>query len=101
VTRFIGLAPVGNAAKQKSLHALGLQPATHMDIATLQQKPAGSTPCPYNTQKRSLEDNLQDQVPPPSWRVWMATSLCHTRTLASTVLFCGAHMSVGLSQHRG
>ena len=39
VTRFIGLASVGNMAKQKSLHALGLVPAASMEIATLQQKP--------------------------------------------------------------
>ena len=39
VTRFIGLAAVGNAAKQKSLHALGLTPASQMDLKTLQQKP--------------------------------------------------------------
>ncbi len=65
MTRFIGLGEVGNASKQKSLHALGLQPAAYMDIEALQQKPAGSTPCPYvAAQKRSLEDNLQDQVQP-------------------------------------
>lgn len=39
VTRFIGLAGVGNMAKQKWLHALGLIPAAHMDVAALQQKP--------------------------------------------------------------
>lgn len=39
VTRFIGLAGVGNVAKQKWLHALGLLPAADMDVAVLQQKP--------------------------------------------------------------
>lgn len=39
VTRFIGLAAVGNVAKQKSLHALGLVPAADMDVEALQQKP--------------------------------------------------------------
>jgi hypothetical protein len=39
VTRFVGLASVGNMAKQKSLHALGLMPASNMEIETLQQKP--------------------------------------------------------------
>ena len=63
MTRFIGLGQVGNGMKQKSLHALGLQPATQMDITALQQKAAGSTPCPYSTaSKRSLEDNVQGQV---------------------------------------
>ena len=44
VTRFIGLAAVGNVAKQKSLHALGLVPAAEMDMETLQQKPEVSFP---------------------------------------------------------
>jgi hypothetical protein len=47
VTRFIGLAPVGNAAKQKSLHALALVPAADMDAASLGARPEGTTPCPY------------------------------------------------------
>jgi hypothetical protein len=34
-TRFIGLAPVGNAAKQKFLHALALVPAVDMDQKAL------------------------------------------------------------------
>lgn len=34
-----------------------------MDAAALQQKPAGSTPCPYTiAQKRPLEENLGGQV---------------------------------------
>ncbi|KAL0053002.1 hypothetical protein WJX82_011315 [Trebouxia sp. C0006] len=61
VTRFIGLASVGNMAKQKSLHALGLVPAASMEIATLQQKPEGTTPSPYEAaaqakKKRPNED---------------------------------------------
>ena len=44
VTRFIGLAAVGNVAKQKSLHALELVPASEMHIDTLQQKPEVSYP---------------------------------------------------------
>lgn len=39
MTRFIGLAGVGNVAKQKWLHALGLLPAADMDVQALQQKP--------------------------------------------------------------
>ncbi len=34
-TRFIGLAPVGNAGKQKFLHALALVPAVDMDQKAL------------------------------------------------------------------
>ena len=43
VTRFIALAAVGNVAKQKWLHALGLLPAAHMDVQALQQKPEVSS----------------------------------------------------------
>ena len=38
-TRFIGLAPVGNAAKQKFLHALALVPAVDMDQKALTVHP--------------------------------------------------------------
>lgn len=63
VTRFIGLAEFGNASKQKSLHALGIQPAAEMEPSALQQKPAGSTPCPYTAaQKRPVDDTLRGQV---------------------------------------
>ncbi len=41
------LFQVGNAKKQKSLHALGLVPAKDMDIATLHQQPDGTSPCPF------------------------------------------------------
>lgn len=68
VTRFIALAGVGNTGKQKSLHALGLQPAALMAAAELQQTPAGTTPCPYTLiPKRPLDDNLQGQA---SWEVF-------------------------------
>ncbi len=49
VTRFIGLAEVGNASKQKSLHALALVPASQMDVKELQQKPADTTAIPFKT----------------------------------------------------
>ena len=48
VTRFVGLASLGNAAKAKALHALALVPAADMDLATLHQKPDGTTPSPYH-----------------------------------------------------
>lgn len=68
VTRFIGLGSVGNAAKAKSLHALALVPAAEMDVATLTQRPEGTTPCPYelpSTSKRPFpgdDDGLGEQV---------------------------------------
>eukprot|EP00884_Botryococcus_braunii_P002535 jgi/Botrbrau1/12282/Bobra.0323s0022.2 len=49
VTRFIGLAKVGNESKQKSLHALALVPASQMDVKELQQKPADTTAIPFET----------------------------------------------------
>ncbi|KAL4423189.1 hypothetical protein ABPG77_000322 [Micractinium sp. CCAP 211/92] len=47
VTRFIGLAEVGNPNKQKWLHALGLTPASQMTPEQLTAVPEGSTVCPY------------------------------------------------------
>ncbi len=70
MTRFIGLGSVGNAAKAKSLHALALVPAAEMDVATLTQRPEGTTPCPYelpSTSKRPLpgaDEDLGKQVRP-------------------------------------
>lgn len=68
VTRFIGLAPVGNEARAKSLHALALAPAADMDAAALASRPEGTTPCPYelpSTSKRGApgqDDDLGEQV---------------------------------------
>jgi hypothetical protein len=70
VTRFIGVAEVGNPTKQKSLHALALTPAVQMDVAELQQKPPDTTPLPYQATsggKRSLPEDdsgLGEQVWP-------------------------------------
>ncbi|KAL6784615.1 CGL125 [Auxenochlorella protothecoides x Auxenochlorella symbiontica] len=47
VTRFIGLAQVGNGAKQKWLHALALTPAAEMTPEALQVQPPGSTGNPF------------------------------------------------------
>jgi hypothetical protein len=46
-TRFVALAPVGNAGKQKFLHALGLVPASTMSPEQLAQQPDGCTPSPF------------------------------------------------------
>ena len=58
-TRFIGLAAVGNANKQKHLHALGLMPAVDMDQKALTARPEGASDSPYGgaaNGKRPLED---------------------------------------------
>ena len=59
VTRFIGLACVGNVAKQKSLHALGLTPAAQMDLEALQQKPEVS--CLVTSDPASLQTEFVSQ----------------------------------------
>lgn len=46
-TRFISLASVGNAKKQKWLHALGIEPGGTMNPIKLCQMPPDSTPSPY------------------------------------------------------
>jgi hypothetical protein len=46
-TRFISLAAVGNAAKAKWVHALGLEPAAKMSQEELGTKPEGATASPY------------------------------------------------------
>ena len=64
VTRFIGLAMVGNTGKQRFLHALALVPAAEMDAATLAAKPANTTPSPYEgvatARKRPYEASIGD-----------------------------------------
>ncbi|KAK1408548.1 hypothetical protein QVD17_40416 [Tagetes erecta] len=47
VTRFIGLAAVGNASKQKFIHAISPTPASTMSSTELSTKPPNSTLSPY------------------------------------------------------
>ncbi|XP_078438786.1 cwfJ-like family protein / zinc finger (CCCH-type) family protein [Wolffia australiana] len=73
VTRFVGLAAVGNKNKQKFLHAISPTPAKNMSPADLNARPAGTTISPYltyegndhpNAAKRAADDELGQQ----SWR---------------------------------
>lgn len=48
VTRFIGLARVGNPSKQKWIYALNLTPLDKMKFSELVQKTTDETDCPYN-----------------------------------------------------
>jgi hypothetical protein len=50
-TRFVGLAHVGNASKQKFLHALQLAPAAGQSPEQLAALPEGSTASPYTARK--------------------------------------------------
>ncbi|ONK59274.1 uncharacterized protein A4U43_C08F4770 [Asparagus officinalis] len=47
VTRFLGLAAVGNKDKQKFIHAISPIPASTMSAAELQSKPLHTTSSPY------------------------------------------------------
>ena len=48
VTRFLGLARVGNPNKDKWLYALSLSPLDKMRVGELLQKTTDETECPYN-----------------------------------------------------
>ncbi|ESQ42724.1 hypothetical protein EUTSA_v10013022mg [Eutrema salsugineum] len=71
VTRFLGLAQVGNKNKQKFLHALSPTPTSIMSPSELNARPPNTTLCPYNLQeganeskKRSNESVVDSQY----WR---------------------------------
>ncbi|XP_066985910.1 CWF19-like protein 1 isoform X2 [Macrobrachium rosenbergii] len=57
VTRFIGLAKVGNPEKQKWLYAFNITPMVHCDQSELNKQPPDVTECPYSegnvTQQKS------------------------------------------------
>ncbi|XP_018563019.1 CWF19-like protein 1 homolog isoform X2 [Anoplophora glabripennis] len=48
VTRFIGLARVGNPNKDKWIYALSITPLDKMKMSDLFQKTTDETPCPFN-----------------------------------------------------
>ena len=47
-TRFIALAKVGNAAKEKWLYALNIEPIDQMKASDLYQATTDQTECPYS-----------------------------------------------------
>jgi hypothetical protein len=57
VTRFVSLAATGNAAKQKSLHALAVTPAAVMSAEQLRERPADTTAFPF-PQEKSEDDKM-------------------------------------------
>ncbi|KAL7589477.1 hypothetical protein Lser_V15G38867 [Lactuca serriola] len=66
-TRFIGLAPVGNASKQKFIHAISPTPASTMSSTEISTKPPNTTLSPYTQaepEKRSAESLSDSQY----WR---------------------------------
>jgi len=54
VTRFIGLANVGNKEKQKFIHAISPTPASTMSSADIHAKPPNSTLSPYAAPAQSV-----------------------------------------------
>ncbi|KAI3787110.1 hypothetical protein L1987_41327 [Smallanthus sonchifolius] len=52
VTRFIGLAAVGNASKQKFIHAISPTPASTMSSTEISTKPPNTTLFPYTFVER-------------------------------------------------
>ncbi|CAI5975915.1 unnamed protein product [Closterium sp. NIES-65] len=58
VTRFIGLAPVGNKAKQKFLHALSLRPASSLPLSDLAARPPDATPSPFLPRPTSAKNQI-------------------------------------------
>lgn len=73
VTRFFGLAPVGNKEKQKFMHAISPTPAFTMSVAEISAKPPNTTLSPYTvvdntpsteTAKRPGDSTLEEQY----WR---------------------------------
>lgn len=62
VTRFIGLAKVGNTAKKKYLYAFNISPMASMDPTELTSQPDDVTECPYKQKQFHLqEEKQQDQ----------------------------------------
>ncbi|KAL5714225.1 hypothetical protein ACHQM5_016215 [Ranunculus cassubicifolius] len=51
VTRFIGLAPVGNKNKQKFIHAISPTPASTMSSTEISAKPLNTTLSPYRARE--------------------------------------------------
>ncbi|CAK9140534.1 unnamed protein product [Ilex paraguariensis] len=54
VTRFLGLAPVGNKDKQKFIHALSPTPASTMSAAELDMRPPNTTLLPYGFAEKTV-----------------------------------------------
>lgn len=53
-TRFIALASVGNASKEKFIYALNITAVDKMRVTDLIQKTTNEVPCPYDSMKFSI-----------------------------------------------
>lgn len=54
-TRFVALASVGNAAKNKFIYALNVTAVDKMRLTDLIQKTTNEIPCPYDSMKFSID----------------------------------------------
>lgn len=60
VTRFLGIAPVGNTSKLKWIYAFSVVPAVHLDTVALVASPPNVTPSPYTAQPASRQPDSGD-----------------------------------------
>ncbi|KAJ0971349.1 hypothetical protein J5N97_019308 [Dioscorea zingiberensis] len=71
VTRFIGLAAVGNKEKQKFIHAISPTPASTMSATDIHSKPSDTTLSPYTvTEKKSHEAAKRSVNDDPNSQYW-------------------------------
>ncbi|XP_021896794.1 LOW QUALITY PROTEIN: zinc finger CCCH domain-containing protein 64 [Carica papaya] len=74
VTRFLGLASVGNKDKQKFIHAISPTPTSTMSAADLSAKPPNTTISPYmlagqtNVPKEATKRSIEDASDSQYWR---------------------------------
>ncbi|XP_024967831.1 zinc finger CCCH domain-containing protein 64 isoform X2 [Cynara cardunculus var. scolymus] len=61
VTRFVGLAPVGNASKQKFIHAISPTPASTMSSTEISTKPPNTTSSPYTFMEGAADTQEADK----------------------------------------
>lgn len=61
VTRFIGLAKVGNPGKKKYLYAFNLTPLSMMESSDLVSQPDDVTECPYKLMSSTKQEEKQEQ----------------------------------------
>lgn len=78
VTRFIGVASVGNADKQRWLYAFNIIPMTHCDEGEITKQPPDVTECPYS------QENIAKQ-PKKVWYDFHFDVYCTDRSIFLSV----------------
>ncbi|KAH9328018.1 hypothetical protein KI387_000126 [Taxus chinensis] len=84
VTRFVGLAAVGNNKKQKFIHALSPTPASVMSASELSVMPANATASPYNVLHQSGGPKDTKKRPEDSDSPYWRYDLSHKRHRGGT-----------------